>query len=107
MNKREREAFIAGAEWYRTVLSNAGSTGCDLVLSRDIWAEALRRWPRKTKTVPRVVTDGSGFGWTVRDGFVEVLGYRFMGYPTITPERVKLWADLLARPTEEVECDDE
>lgn len=88
--RARREAFAAGGSYYAS-----GWTG-------SIAEEARRRYPI-TKRVPRVVSDGR-CEWRMVDGELEYrlsnLVWQRCGY---NAERVRLFADLLANPTEEVE----
>lgn len=73
---------------------------------------AAEEYPLPKITRPRVVTDSQGTEFRVRDG--DLLEGRRQDRPDnpgwgqfsawdITPERIRLWADLLANPTEEVD----
>ena len=85
-------------------------------------AEAKRtaeeRYPLPRITRPRVVQDSTGVYWRVvvahddarieyaelfaPGRFTDVTCFR-PGMPGVSPERVALWADLLARPAEEID----
>lgn len=67
---------------------------------------ARRKFPLPKVTRPRVLTDSSGERWTVRAGQIAL--YTCDLSPRVRPsaDRVKLWADLLANPTETVEADE-
>jgi hypothetical protein len=118
---RERKAVIAAVEW---VLREGWRLGGEHV---DACSFARRLYPLPKVTRPRMLPDphttdtgaeGLEFSWSVRGGVLK-LGHFFKGawhwhpvedqvrysiaYPTA--ERVKVWADLFANPTEEVEDD--
>jgi hypothetical protein len=67
---------------------------------------AKRLYPLPLVTRPRVVADpvlGVQFRWCVRAGMLARYDADRTPYVEPTPERVALWADLLANPTEQVE----
>jgi hypothetical protein len=100
---RERKAFYCGAAHQHD--TDAGGN--------QVWEEGRRRYPLPKVTRPRVVRDREGWKWQCIDGRIQwsgPRGWRFADVMTyavrVTPERVVLWADLLANPTEDVEDDD-
>lgn len=99
---RERKAFVEGARRI-CVAANSG-----IIRMFDHERDAAEIYPLPTITRPRVVRDPHGIDirWTVRSR--QVVAYDSDQFPCavgVTPERVKLWADLLANPTEEVPDD--
>jgi hypothetical protein len=86
---------------------------------------AANEWPLPKVTVPRVVQDNASdvTQWCVKHweghGDVRIVHWRYKGSDkwhevigssgdsgyVITPERIAIWADLFANPTEEVEDD--
>jgi hypothetical protein len=75
--------------------------------------DIAKMFPLPKVTRPRVVRDREGWKWQCIDGRIQwsgPRGWRFADVMTyavrVTPERVVLWADLLANPTEDVEDDD-
>lgn len=91
----KREAYAAGAKAWGAASKNG-------VL------RAAREYPFPKITRPRVVRDKFGVGmlWRVMSGELQssFRGNEWCVEPAyVTPERVALWADLLANPTEEVE----
>ena len=100
MCEAQRGAYVAGI-------------GCSREDCAEHWAEAKRRYPLPRKTVPRVVTH---YGMKFR-----VVSDRLECMTTImdtgdwhdadrlklglTGDRVRVIADLFARPTEEVDAD--
>ena len=102
---RERAAWDEAADFFRHTLS-AGRGGEFSKQARD------RRYPLPKTTRPRVVKDPIGpYEWRCVDGELEYrlpdveLSWRD-GSPlgwSLTPARVALWADLIERPTEDVE----
>lgn len=104
---RERRAFSRGAiRW-------AEDRG---MFMAEIQAESERTFPLPKVTRPRVVADPHGDGkWTTETAFgmdnhppciAQILRHETVMLPIqayATAERVALWADLLANPTEEVE----
>jgi hypothetical protein len=109
-NARElRAAFRAGVQWGAEKgakvhpYPDAPCGPCD--------REAEKRYPLPMVTRPRVVTDSFAIAWRLADGALEFRlsqsapwrvtpHYGPMG---VTVERIRLWADLLANPTEQVE----
>lgn len=94
---REREAYKVGAYRHAT----------ESVATDAIIADAVRRYPLPSR--PRVVPDPHGQGeWRVVDGklcarnatITHSAWAPWCAFPT--PERVEMWAALLASPTEEV-----
>jgi len=102
---RERAAYDAGvADVFRTARALGGIEHVD---ARK-WADQI--FPLPTIERPRVVPDPHGMNvvWSVKNGRISPRGSSAWGQRTvehITPERVALWADLLANPTETVEDD--
>ena len=114
---RERAAFVAGAERF-------ACEGCKGLAPDYAGKEAAERYPLPTVTRPRVVTDphlrDDSVSWRVFDGVIQYRENRdamldsiidsswVVGPPQFIPtaERVAMWADLLANPTEEVEASD-
>ena len=114
--RREQRAFEKGSDWTWRQTS-PGHNSETLVDPRppSASAEAARRYPLPKVTRPRVAKDELGVEYQVMDNEVR---YRWrpsfpwapvgrpglcgMGYPLPTPERIRLWADLLERPLEEV-----
>ena len=103
--KRERDAFVKGG------LSLSNYAGYRSQLE----AEAKRRYPL-TVTRPRVVRDGHGWEFRVAPGVTvwnePVIEARREGrselweaWPTIRPNRMTVWASLLASPLETVDAD--
>lgn len=113
---RQRAAFFDGAYW-AWVNNYAECTGAKFNHEGYVHEQAADRYPLPTITRPRVVKDAadpsvefcfvdgvlqyradSGSWWRLvpDDGRVPTTIF----YPTA--ERVRLWADLLANPTEEV-----
>lgn len=104
--RREREAFVRGAEWAYP------ATGTWTTASK-----AEEAFPLPTITRPRVVTDphDAAVRWSVggssrriRREKVSALGHWISAdaeHTPITNERVALWADLLANPSESVPDD--
>lgn len=109
---RERAAFIRGSVWERSF-----ATSC----SAEQRAEKLFRLPKVTR--PRTEKDphpefhqmwkaedgqlyfsfgGADKGWFLVDEKNRTIYRDSVCWPT--PERIRLWADLLDRPTEEVEA---
>lgn len=72
-----------------------------------IQERAAKRFPLPKVTRPRVVADSEGNAWRVVDGNLEcrdaVNEWTRVRHCGITAERLRMWADLLANPTEEVE----
>lgn len=108
---REREAFARGAQW-AWVNNYAQCAGAKFNHDGYVDGRAADHYPLPTITRPRVVKDPhkANTSWRCKDG---LLWYSWtnkenQGWYTgtvlwnPTPERVKLWADLLANPTEEV-----
>lgn len=102
--KREREAYVAGAE------SQWGGIPSHQTSS---WREeAKRRYPL-TVTRPRVVEDTTGWYWRVSsDASIETTSTKDGAWrqlvrmdQRLTKERVLILADLLANPTEDVDAD--
>lgn len=103
---REREAFKQGViTWQRTTEMDPSWPG--------ITAAANRAYPLPKVTRPRVVTDRYGVSWKIDDGELRNLcdgewtgSVRTLDGGILAPtlDRVKLWADLLERPDEEVEA---
>lgn len=104
---RERKAFLQGIR----------STSFLMVTDDSYWSdEAVRRYPLPLITRPRVVKDPeAGFDqrWRVVDGCLEYAvpngpwhkahkRSNWSGVEQPTPARIRLWADLLHNPTEEV-----
>lgn len=116
--ERERAAFIAGARAAATAgggwCHGAAIVSVDGREHRDDNAAAWR-YPLPKVTRPRVlgmpVSNGNRLEFRlVGDEFQERLktpdgqsDWQHTGGTTPTPERVRLWADLLANPTETVE----
>lgn len=107
--ERERAAYTEGAKWaWRT--NYAECTGARFNHNGHVDRAAAYRYPLPTITRPRVVKDphSADIVWRCDGG---VLQYRQgnhewsmgPGYWYAFPERVRLWADLLANPTEEVD----
>jgi hypothetical protein len=116
VRKTQRDAFVQGCKHIRDVYylpARSEQAGAD-------YNEALRRFPKELKrTVPREVIDSYGVRWRFRlstDPSLEptleycehehgpwwdVLSMR-AGSPGPTVERIKLWAELVERPTMEV-----
>ena len=108
---RERAAFAEGVTWERA-RGPRWSDGAQTI--------AERHYPLPRITRPRVVQDSTGVYWRVvvahddarieyaelfaPGRFTDVTCFR-PGMPGVSPERVALWADLLARPTEDVPDD--
>lgn len=72
--------------------------------------QAAQKYPLPTRTVPRVVmSEPDDLAWRCVCGQIEYrIGNKWRRADgehsvAVTPERVALWADLLAHPTEEVE----
>lgn len=106
----ERRAFVHGLDVRATLPERWDGNA----------AEAARRYPLPTVTRPRVVQDAQGVLWRVQLGKGDTVLVEYTergipdwrdfnslraGAPGISRERVALWADLLARPTEEVEAE--
>jgi hypothetical protein len=102
----QREAFARGGYLLR-----------DPFTPRDEWRRrAEREYPLPRVTRARVVRDTAGIAWRVVDGRLEFdrgderlepsqqwATTDWYGTLRIGAERIRLWADLLANPTEEVE----
>lgn len=118
---RERAAFRRGAAWRFDQSMEAGDS-FHAIPPREYDDEAKRRFPLPMVTRPRVATDpgaGAGVEWRVSEnGFIERRRRHFgEGWSKWSiycrqepdfaplPDRVKMWSDLLANPTEEVEAD--
>lgn len=119
-----RQAFEDGARWRWSKLVASGvPVGGNLILDNDEYQqEKRRRYPLHT-TRPRVVPDCEpefDQVWRVVDGEIQwqlpkareacwrKLEPVFGGYlsiTTVTPGRLRLWADLLEQPTETVEAE--
>lgn len=100
MVEAKRSAFVAGSVW--RYFDGEATEG----------AEARRRYPLPRKTRPRVVTDRLGNDWRVADGQIQVRVGRsvraeFRCADLITPEFAKELADLVTRPTEEYDGEDD
>jgi hypothetical protein len=99
---RERAAFVEGVI-YCTAQSDT--------LNYEPYAQRERLYPLPKVSRPRVVRDphGAAHFWTVRDGRIRPSVHwsanDLQTIEAITPERVALWADLLANPNEIVEDD--
>jgi hypothetical protein len=97
-----REAFCAGAQWMYQGWRR--SSGDHIPSGWDDKQEAARRYPAPRR--PRVVRDphNETVRWTVRDGTVKCCDADVVASTALwpTPERVKLWGDLLTRPDEDV-----
>ena len=110
----QRKAFVAGsnaenAAWMKLLSVNHTSGFDSIDASR-------KRYPLPKVTRPRVVNDPQELGleYTVRNG---ILAHRQNGMKIgfwdavagsqiqPTAERCRVWADLLANPTEELECE--
>jgi hypothetical protein len=116
MTKREvliaRRAFESGVHWMygrECVLPSAWPG--DERMSR----AASDCYPLPKVTRPRVARDPRGIGSWGAKKFADTLAIHYVGesdgawspefrHFLATPERVALWADLLANPTEEVEA---
>jgi hypothetical protein len=102
-----RAGFIRGmGEALRAVVDLHPGAGA--LLDALPWAEmAAREYPYPKVTRPRVVAEDYDLSWRYVDGGFELNTgdgiWRPGPYITVTPHRVRLWADLLANPTEEVE----
>lgn len=97
----ERAAFLAGIN----ARPSLGDEWCGAA------CEAAKRYPLPTVTRPRVVVDPhSGLVRWYVDGQGQIVHeqigpeFTLMADSWPTPERVALWADLLANPTETVEA---
>jgi hypothetical protein len=73
--------------------------------------EAARAYPLPKVTRPRVVMDARGVKWKVMEGRLHALEPHCDGWARadnthwlLPPDRVSLWADLFANPTEEVDA---
>lgn len=70
------------------------------------------RFPLPKVTRPRVVKDSAGYEWRCNDNHLEWRLTRDWHRPVdgaswrLSPDNVRLWADLLANPTEEVDDGD-
>lgn len=103
---REHGAFLEGVKWAMV----AKPAGC-----RTKEDEAEYRYPVRKYIRLRVVPDphDTAVLWAMVDGYFR-WRWKYVEEPwrvpvnascnTVTPERVRLWADLLANPTEEVEA---
>ena len=101
---RERAAFIQGSDW-RYMHSRPKAVPGDITdLER---ATAAERYKLPKTTRPRVVKDpeDAGVRWTIRGGRLRLYDTDHLGAFEPTRDRVALWADLLANPTEEVDDD--
>lgn len=106
--ERERAAFVTGAsyQWQR----GCGYSGDWAANKAAIAARELYPLPKVKRQ--RVVNDRAGISYRAIDGFIEwqLTSDKWCRYschgavPIPTSERVKLWADLLANPTEEVDA---
>jgi hypothetical protein len=110
--RRERDAFERGCWTVLRHQRDGGSWPGSLPL-------AAERYPFPKVTRPRVVRDPhtTEFNWStapradLKEGHLRVVSVTRLGMRTheslanvhVTDERVKVWADLLANPTEEVE----
>jgi hypothetical protein len=94
--ERERAAFVEGCEY-------AGSTYLNESRRKFRKREASLRYPL-TQTVPREVADPHGTAWKYRV-VDNVIQGKWNGHiwstdvPSITPERIRIWANLLDNPT--------
>lgn len=112
---REREAFVRGAGWRLRIWQRA--LRVDHTQGEDEIAESLQCYPLPKVTRPRVLIDECGMAWKHEDGaFWYSLSARpgFLDWKRndpsdviheLTTTRVHLWADLLARPVEQVEVE--
>jgi len=107
---RERVAFTRGWKEWQSVEHED-----------DVFGAALRCYPLPTVTRPRVVDDPPGhrlWQWRVLNGQLQCRWNGFGGWNTewgstekalerieITPERIKMWADLLDNPNETIAAD--
>lgn len=112
---RERKAYAEGAEWaWRT--NYAEHTGAKFNHNGHVDRSAAFRYPLPSITRPRAVKDPEypRFEWRVVDGELQSsLGgdgwsaaFRYVSWGGVerpTPERIRLWADLLSNPLEEVQ----
>lgn len=91
-----REGFMAGMRFHFSP---------NEVRDQRFAKDAAEIFPLPTITRPRVVRDPHGlrWNWTVKDGVIHPKIDGLGQLETITPQRVALWADLLANPTELVE----
>lgn len=95
---RERKAFLLGVE-----------RGAYLPGATMSWwnGEAVQRYPLPSSTRPRVVNDRD-YQWRYVNNVMQVRSKSLGGdwgvavNCTPTPERIRLWADLLSNPTEDV-----
>jgi len=107
--ERERTAFVVGARWQHDNL------GCDYARTEDA---ARKNYSHPKVERPRVVRDSHGDEWRICGGVLELRdgpawrkqledGWKnandAVAEILITLERVRLWSDLLARPTELVD----
>ena len=104
---RERQAWIAGQEaaCWRDPATEAQAM-------RRVVTEAAARYPLPTVERPRILWDSQSVAWRVVEGDTIQWTYHpdvpegwlnaeiGQGHMFITAERVKMLADLLARPTE-------
>lgn len=117
---RERDAFLRGAEWRLGVWQRA--LRVNYTQGEDEIAESRHLYPLPKVTRLRVVRAENGREFRVFAGQMQTRtstdmggewvclesGYALVthgGGVHVTAARVKLWADLLANPTEEVEVD--
>lgn len=106
---RERQAFVDGAAFQE--IGHARQLMCRAFYPLDLAnGEAETRYKLPKVERPRFVRDPHGMNveWHVTDGHIAPRvsaqwGQRMV--EKITPERVALWADLLANPTELVDAD--
>lgn len=132
--QRERAAFAEGVHWTHAYAHQAWMFKTDnaayrrderlalpLLQLEAVGVEAARRYPLPKVTRPRVVKDTDGTRWRISEGRLQfmrgggdwlcMLGESRSGSDRYgmglvpTPERIRLWADLLANPNEEVEQD--
>ena len=101
-----RHAFVDGAVWAISLRGVDPPTAPKM--------EAMKRYPMPTVEVPRVVNDPTlkDYEWSVSNGIVRWRDRNGSGDWSIAPEavvtvdRVKLWADLIANPTERRQVDE-
>lgn len=110
--RTEREVLIARSAYLDGTLYSHHSHSSESH-ARALESELAKRYPLPKVTRRRVLPDpvDPAVEWAVIDGRLAVR-YRQLQSPwerepqrTIMPERVAMWADLLARPTEECEAE--
>jgi hypothetical protein len=99
----ERDLVMAKREGYTR---NCSNSHCALCATR---AKELFPLPKITR--PRRLKDSTGTRWRFNEGRLECFDNSIWTegpfYTMATPERIRIWYDLLENPTEEVEDDGE